>query len=216
MDFETARFNMVEQQIRPWDVTDAAVLDLMREVPREKFVAESRRSLAFADLSLPIGRGETMWQPKIEARVLQALRPSSDSHVLEVGTGSGYLTALLASCSKHVTSIDIYPDFIGIAEQRLSAENIKNVSLMDRDGAHGWQSSSTWDIIVLTGSVPTLPPAYQNMLSVGGRLVAIVGTPPVMEAILFSRDEGSWVETSLFETMLQPFINARPNKKFNF
>lgn len=216
MDFETARFNMIEQQIRPWDVTDSAVLDLMRKVPREKFVAESQRLLAFADLNLPIGRGETMWQPKIEARILQALRPDSESRVLEVGTGSGYLTALLASCSKHVTSIDIYADFISAAKQRLSAENINNVSLTKRDGAHGWQSSDAWDIIVLTGSVPALPHSYQNMLSVGGRLVAIIGRPPIMEAVLFSREEGGWVETSLFETMLQPLANAGPNKEFIF
>jgi len=113
MDFEMARFNMIEQQIRPWEVLDAGVLELLRQIPREAFVSEAQRGLAFADLNLPIGHDEAMWQPKIEARILQALAPKARDHVLEVGTGSGYLTALLASCSEHVTSVEIHSDFIG-------------------------------------------------------------------------------------------------------
>ena len=119
MDFEMARFNMIEQQIRPWEVLDAGVLELLRQIPREAFVSEAQRGLAFADLNLPIGHDEAMWQPKIEARILQALAPKARDHVLEVGTGSGYLTALLASCSEHVTSVEIHSDFIGLATERL-------------------------------------------------------------------------------------------------
>ena len=217
MDFEVARFNMIEQQIRPWEVLDAGVLELLRQIPRESFVSEAQRSLAFADLNLPIGHDEAMWQPKIEARILQALAPTTDDHVLEVGTGSGYLTALLASCSEHVTSIDIHGDFIELAMERLRSQNISNVRLVEGDGAQGWPSSKPWDIVVLTGSVPTLPSAYRDILEPGGRLAAVVGREPAMEAMLYVRkDDSTWSARSLFDTVLRPLINAEPAAAFVF
>ena len=217
MDFEMARFNMIEQQIRPWEVLDTGVLELLRQIPREAFVSEAQRGLAFADLNLPIGHDEAMWQPKIEARILQALAPKARDHVLEVGTGSGYLTALLASCSEHVTSVDIHSDFIGLATERLQTQNISNVRLVEGDGARGWPSSKPWDIVVLTGSVPNLPSAYRDILAPGGRLAAIVGREPVMEAMLYvHQDEGAWSSRSLFDTALRPLVNAEPPAAFVF
>jgi protein-L-isoaspartate(D-aspartate) O-methyltransferase len=217
MDFETARFNMIEQQIRPWDVLDTRVLELLRQVPREVFVAAAQRSLAFADLNLPIGHGEAMWQPKMEARVIQALAPTANDRVLEVGTGSGYLTALLASCTNQVTSIDIHSDFIGLAKERLRTQNITNVQLTEGDGARGWPSSGPWDVIVLTGSVPSLPSAYRDILTPGGRLAAVVGQEPVMETVLYIyHGNASWSTTSLFETVLQPLVNAEQPDAFVF
>ena len=217
MDFEMARFNMIEQQIRPWEVLDAGVLELLRQVPREAFVSEAQRGLAFADLNLPIGYGETMWQPKIEARILQALAPTTSDHVLEVGTGSGYLTALLASCSDHVTSVEIHSDFIALATQRLRAQNISNVRLVEGDGALGWPSSKPWDIVVLTGSVPAMPSAYRDILAPGGRLAAVVGREPVMEAMLYVyQGEDAWSAHSLFDTVLRPLVNAEPPDAFVF
>jgi protein-L-isoaspartate(D-aspartate) O-methyltransferase len=217
MDFEVARFNMIEQQIRPWEVLDAGVLELLRQMPREAFVSEAQLGLAFADLSLPIGHGEAMWQPKIEARILQALAPTTRDRVLEVGTGSGYLTALLASCSEHVTSIDIHSDFIGLATDRLRRQNISNVRLVEGDGAQGWASSKPWNVVVLTGSVPTLPSAYRDILAPGGRLAAVVGREPAMEAILYTREnEDTWSTHSLFDTVLQPLVNAEPAATFVF
>jgi protein-L-isoaspartate(D-aspartate) O-methyltransferase len=217
MDFEVARFNMIEQQIRPWEVLDAGVLELLRQIPREAFVSEPQRSLAFADLDLPIGHDEAMWQPKIEARILQALAPTAHDHVLEVGTGSGYLTALLASCCEHVTTVEIHSDFIGPATQRLRTQDISNVRLVEGDGAQGWPSSKPWDIIVLTGSVPTLPSAYREILAPGGRLAAVVGSEPAMEAMLYARqDEDTWSARSLFDTVLRPLVNTETPTAFVF
>jgi protein-L-isoaspartate(D-aspartate) O-methyltransferase len=209
MDLEKARSNMIEQQIRPWDVSGPEVLELLRQVPREEFVSEAQRSLAFADLSLPIGHGEIMWQPKIEARVLQALAPQADECVLEIGTGSGYLTALLASSSSKVTSIDLYSDFLEQAEIRLGAQHIDNVSLKQGDGAQGWSTAANWDLIILTGSVSVLPDSFRESLAPGGRLIAIIGQEPIMEAMLYTHQwDGHWVEQSLFDTSLPPLLNS--------
>lgn len=217
MDFEIARFNMIEQQIRPWEVLDTQVLELLRKVPRELFVSEAERSLAFADLSLPIGHGETMWQPKMEARILQALALTTSDRVLEIGTGSGYLTALLASCSNQVTSVDIHGDLIGLARKRLSAQRINNVQLVEGDGSRGWPSSEPWNAIVLTGSVPTLPSAYLDILASGGRLAAIVGHDPAMEAMLYvCQGDDSWSTQSLFDTVVRPLVNAEHPDPFVF
>ena len=217
MDFEMARFNMIEQQIRPWEVLDAGVLELLRQIPREAFVSEAQRGLAFADLNLPIGHDEAMWQPKTEARILQALAPKARDHVLEVGTGSGYLTALLASCSDHVTSVEIHSDFIGVATERLKTQNISNVRLVEGDGARGWPSSKPWDVVVLTGSVPTLPSAYRDILAPGGRLAAVVGREPAMEAMLYvHQGNNTWSARSLFDTVLRPLVNAERPAEFVF
>lgn len=217
MNLEAARFNMIEQQIRPWGVVDTWVLDLLKKVPREAFVCAKHKGLAFADLSLPIGLDETMWQPKIEARILQALVPSRTDRVLEIGTGSGYLTALLASCSAHVTSIDIHGGFLETAKKRFISNKIDNIDLSLRDGAIGWHAKDLWDVIVLTGSVPNLPLAYRDMLAPQGRLVAIVGQEPVMEAVLLvNQNNDGWVKSSLFDTLIRPLVNVERPSDFTF
>ena len=217
MDLETARFNMIEQQVRPWGVTDSWVLKVLKEVPREAFVPPSQRDLAFADLSLPIGFNETMWQPKIEARLLQAAAPSQADRVLEVGTGSGYLTALLANCAAHVTSIDIHGDFVELARTRLLSNKINNIDLFEGDGAAGWPSENQWDVIMLTGSVPSLPSSYCDILAPNGRLVVIVGQEPVMEAMLLvNQNNGVWESSSLFDTVVRPLVNSERPNAFTF
>ena len=217
MDVEAARFNMIEQQIRPWGVVDSWVLDLLKKVPREAFVRPEQKGLAFADLSLPIGLNETMWQPKIEARILQALAPSRSDRVLEIGTGSGYLTALLASCSAHVTSIDIHGHLVELAKKRRISNEINNITLLEGDGAAGWFSEELWDVVVLTGSVPSLPSAYRDILAPKGRLVAIVGQEPIMEATLLMSQKGDdWVTASLFDTLVRPLLNVESPDGFIF
>jgi protein-L-isoaspartate(D-aspartate) O-methyltransferase len=184
MNIEQARFNMIEQQIRPWDVLDAAVLDLLFEVKREDFVPAAHRSLAFADLEIPLGHGESMMQPKLEARILQELAVQPNEKAYEVGTGSGYLTALLARLARQVTSAEIHADFRAAAEAKLRAAGVNNATLLEGDGARAPLGPSTFDVIVLTGSTPILPQAFLDRLAPGGRLFAVVGDPPVMKAIL--------------------------------
>src|SRR5687768_3797948 len=189
MNVEQARFNMVEQQIRTWEVLDPDVLDLLFRVKRELFVPVDHRELAFADLEIPIGHGEAMMQPKVEARLLQelAIRPHETAY--EVGTGSGYLTALLASRAKHVTSIEIHEGLRRGAEQSLRRAGVDNATLLPGDGAARPLADSAFDVIVLTGSVPFVPQSFLDRLNVGGRLFAVVGDPPVMEAMLIRQPE---------------------------
>jgi len=199
MDVEQARFNMVEQQIRPWEVLDDRVLSLITKIPREDFVPESNRKLAFADISIPLIHGQEMMQPKIEARLLQALAIKDTETVLEIGTGSGYLTALLAGLAKHVYSVDIFPEFTAEAAAKLKQSGIKNVTLKTEDAAQPWSQHQPYDAIAITGSCPTSPSEYLNALRVGGRLFVIVGEAPVMEALLYTRTSNdSWTKESLF------------------
>lgn len=216
MDIEQARFNMIEQQIRPWDVLDRGVLEVLAKVPRELFVPEQYRSLAFADMQLPIGHGEVMMEPKVEARMVQELGLTGAEKVLEVGTGSGYLTALLAHLAASVVSVELYRDFSNRAAERLAACGISNVNLEVGDASSGWPSSGGFDAIVLTGSVPELPVAFTDSLRPGGRLTAIVGSAPVMEAIRIEKSGEKLVRTSLFDTMLPPLVNAVVRKEFVF
>jgi protein-L-isoaspartate(D-aspartate) O-methyltransferase len=217
MDFERARFNMVEQQIRPWDVLDPQVLELLLRVHREDFVPEAHRMLAFADLEIPLGKGEKMLQPKLEARMLQEIALKPDETVLEVGTGSGYMTALLASLSRHVYSVEIIPEFAAVAEKKLRAHALHNATLEVGDAARGWERHAPYDAIVLTGSVPILPPAFQASLKPGGRLIAVVGEPPVMEAKLITCVAASTCRSeSLFETCIPPLRNVRQPERFVF
>lgn len=212
---EQARFNMVEQQIRPWDVLDMRVLDLLGKVKRERFVPPGRQDLAFMDMEIPLGHGVSMWQPKMEARVLQALKLGRNEHVLEVGSGSGYLTALLSHLALHVTSVEIVPELHAFAEKNLAAHHINNVTLSLGDAAQGWPGS--YDAIVLTGSVPVLPEAFQNSLKAGGRLFAIVGDAPVMNANLITSVAPGVVEkVTLFESCIDPLQNALQPKRFVF
>jgi protein-L-isoaspartate(D-aspartate) O-methyltransferase len=216
-DFERARFNMVEQQIRTWEVLDQRVLDLLFRLRREDFVPPQYRALAFADMEIPIGHGERMLQPKVEARMLQELGVAPSDRVLEVGTGSGYMTALLASVAAHVYSVDIHEDFIRAAAERLARSGISNVTLETGDAARGWDAHGPYDAIVLTGSVPVLPPAFKASLKTGGRLIAVTGEPPVMEAQLVTAVEaGAYNTITLFETCIAPLKNAVQPDKFVF
>ncbi len=217
LDFERARFNMVEQQIRPWEVLDQQVLDLLFKVRREDFVPERHRALAFADLEIPLGHGEKMLAPKIEARLLQELALGAEDRILEVGTGSGYMTALLASLGGHVYSVDIVPEFTSTAGERLKAHGMHNVTLETGDAARGWDKHGPYDAIVLTGSVPVLPEAFRASLKPGGRLVAVVGEPPVMEARLITCvAPGVYQVAGLFETCIPPLKNALQPERFVF
>jgi protein-L-isoaspartate(D-aspartate) O-methyltransferase len=217
MNLEQARANMVEQQIRPWEVLDQDVLDLLYVVPREEFVPERHRSLAFSDLEIPIGEGERMWAPKIEARVLQELSVRKTDRVLEVGTGSGYLTALLSHRAARVFSVEIKPGLAAFGRANLERHGAENVTLELGDAAHGWPSHSPYDVIVLTGSTPVLPGAFVEQLAPGGRLFAIVGEPPVMSArIVVGTSPGAWHSTDLFETVIAPLVNAERPPRFRF
>ncbi|MCE2999309.1 MAG: protein-L-isoaspartate O-methyltransferase family protein [Betaproteobacteria bacterium] len=216
-DIESARFFMVEQQIRTWEVLDPVVLDLLMRVHREDFVPAAHRALAFADLEIPLGHGEVMLAPKIEARMLQALALRDTDNVLEVGTGSGYMTALLASLARHVCSVDILSDFTRTAGAALAAAGIRNVTLDTGDAARGWDQHGPYDAIVLTGSVPVLPEAFQQSLKPGGRLLAVTGEAPVMQAQLVTRMEGGACRNvTLFETCIPPLKNAPQPRRFVF
>ena len=217
MNFEQARTNMVEQQIRTWEVLDQAVLDLLYAVPREDFVPPPYRTLAFADMEIPIGEGEKMMAPKIEARIVQALAPHKTERVLEVGTGSGYLTALLAHRAAHVHSVEIRPALAAFGRDNLERHGADNVTLETGDAARGWPTRAPYDVIVLTGSTPVLPKALLDQLAPGGRLFAVVGEPPVMVARLVSCSApGAFRSVELFDTVLAPLVNAEQPPRFRF
>jgi len=221
MNLEQARTNMVEQQIRPWDVLDQDVLDLLYLVPREMFVPPQYRSLAFSDLEVPLGEGERMWAPKMEARVVQELALRKTDRVLEVGTGSGYLTALLAHRSAQVNSMEIRPALAQFGRGNIERHGVDNVTLEVGDGAHGWTARAPYDVIVLTGSTPVLPRALLEQLAVGGRLFAVVGEAPAMEARIVTRiatsdAPGAYASADLFETVIAPLVNAERPSRFKF
>src|SRR5471030_230813 len=217
MNIEQARFNMIEQQIRTWDVLDPEVLDLLFQLKREDFVSAESRDLAFADLEIPLGHGESMMQPKVEARILQELGIRPHENVYEVGTGSGYLTALMARRARHVTSAEIHGDFTRRAAASLERELIRNVTLLEGDSARTLLAESAFDVIVLTGSTPILPQAFLDRLNPGGRLFAVVGDLPVMKAIVVRRPvAGSFQRAELFETLVTPLVNAAEPPRFRF
>ena len=218
MNLEKARSNMVEQQIRPWEVIDQDVLDLLYTVPREDFVPPAFRNLAFADLEvlLPAG-GERMWAPKIEARVMQALAPRRSDRVLEVGTGSGFLTALLAHRAAHVYSIEIHPDLAAFGRANIARHGLDNVTLETADGARGYPKWGPYDIVVLTGSVPLMPRAVLDSLTPGGRAFAVIGEGPAMTAMIVTRTSSEALRTAeLFETQLAPLANCERPSRFTF
>ena len=214
-NMEQARFNMIEQQIRPCDVLEARILELLNHVRREHFVPEDKKAMAFMDMEIPLGYGVSMWQPKLEARALQELHLNRRDRVLEVGTGSGYLTALLSALAGHVTSVEIEPALSEIARQRLHSYHRENVTLEIGDASRGW--GEKYDAIVLTGSTPILPPAFQSSLNIGGRLFAIVGEAPVMEAKLITRVAPDTYETfNIMESCVAPLQNAQHPARFVF
>lgn len=215
LDFEQARFNMVEQQIRTWEVLNDRVLDILRTVPREQFVPAQHRLLAFADLSIPLPHDQAMLEPKVEARILQALDPKPSEQALEIGTGTGYFAACLAHLAAHVTSVDIFADFTEMAQSNLNAHAVSNVTLETGDASSGWDDGRRYDVIAVTGSLPELHHGFHQSLNVGGRLFLIVGTTPIMEALLITRvAEDQWTRESLFETKTQALINAPFTKTF--
>lgn len=216
MNKDFARQQMIEQQVRAWDVFDIDVLACLKSVPRERFVPEEYAALAFADTEIPIGHGEMMMTPTIEGRVLQALGLVGGESVLEIGTGSGFLTACLAELSTHVTSIEIYDDFIKEAERRLAECEIENVDIIKMDGTRELPEG-TFDAIAVTGSIQTFDSRLVEALSPGGRMFVVVGDAPAMSAIRVTRfDEDNWQSDTLFETELAPLINGALPPQFLF
>ena len=217
MNFERARFNMVEQQIRPWEVLDGRVLSLLESIRREDFVPVKYRKLAFADMSIPLGAGQVMMRPNIEGRVLQALDLGEDETVLEIGTGSGFITACLASLTKCVVSVEIFKELHEIAKARLEEKNICNTELFVGDVMRGWQPEQAHDVVVVTGSVPIVPEQFLGWVNPGGRMFVIAGDSPAMEARLLTRlDVTEWREESLFETDLPRLVHAEEPVEFDF
>lgn len=217
MNFETARFNMLEQQIRPWEVLDQKSLDIIEEIPREDFVSAPYKAMAFADMELPLGQGQFMLAPKIEAKILQAVQIQKYDKILEIGTGSGYLTALMASLGQQIKSLEIRAEFTEQARSRLDTLNIGNVELETIDAAQGYDTNEKFDVIVITGSLPNLPDSYKNKLTTGGRLFVVTGQEPIMEAHLITRTSNEqWADVALFETQLATLDNAVMPNPFNF
>lgn len=216
-DLETARFNMIAQQIRPWEVIDERVLDTFQAVPRERFVSEEYLGLAFADVAVPIGEGQQMMKPAQEARMLQALDVQPGDSVLEIGTGSGFVTACLAHLGGIVTSYEIRPALGEKAAERLNALAVKNVELVVGDGLHASLAPGSFDVIAVTGSLPTYPGYLEDLLAPGGRMFVVVGEGNVMTAMLASRNaHGEIWKEGLFETLLPVLDNAPQPDHFVF
>lgn len=209
MNIEQARFNMIEQQIRPWEVLDPQVLDLLFVVKREDFVPAVYRDLAFADMEIPLGDDQVMLAPRVEARLLQELSVRKSDKVLEIGTGSGYMAALLAARAEHVVTIELRPEIAAIARDNLQRAGVGNVTVECADGIRGWTQRAPFDVIVLSGAVPQIPEAILKQLRVGGRLAAVVGAAPVMEAQLVTCvAEGVFNTINLFETVIPALDGA--------
>lgn len=217
MDFQQARFNMVEQQIRTWEVLDQEVLDALQAVPRDTFVPEAFRLLAYSDTRIPLGHGQSMMAPRVEARLLQALKPNRQERVLEIGTGSGYLAALLGHFARNVLTLEIHSELAQAAQRRLRAQHRTNVSVLTQDGLNGAPERGPFDVIAVTGALFRRNPRLEDQLAPGGRLFAVVGEGPAMEALLITRDANGVLSTEiLFETELEPLIGAEPPPRFSF
>ena len=217
MNFEQARFNMVEQQIRPWEVLDGRVLELLESIQREDFVPVRYRKLAFADIDIPLECGQVMMRPKIEARLLQALDIQPDETVLEIGTGSGFVTACLAAMAKRVVSVEIHEELHREAAAKLADKGVSNVELFTGDAMDGWQPEQAHDIVVVTGSVVDVPEQFLGWVNPGGRMFVVRGRSPAMEALLMTRlSVTEWTVESLFETDLTALEGATPAQTFTF
>lgn len=213
VDFEQARFAMVEQQVRPWEVLDFRVLDVIGSVKREDFAPTRHRKLAYADLALPLEHGEFMLKPVIEGRVLQALDLSPEHEVLEIGTGSGYLTACLGRLARAVHSIDVHADFVDRARARLQAAGLANVSLEAADALQ-FQPGRQFDAVAIGGAVAEVPERFLSWVRPGGKLFVIRGRSPVQEAVLYTRADHGWAMESLFETDISYLHGAAPVQRF--
>ena len=217
MDLERARYNMVESQIRTWEVLDQRVLDTLSAVRREEYVPDQYRPLAFVDMEIPLGHGEAMLTPKLEARILQELTLNDGDRVLEVGSGSGYMTALLAALAGHVHSVELHADLARSAQRKLTEHGVRNATVETGDAGDGWPAHAPYDAIVLTGSVPLLPETFKRQLKPRGRLLAVVGVPPVMTArLLVSLGQSVYSEVGLFETCIAPLRNVPQPERFVF
>lgn len=217
MNIEQARFNMIEQQIRPWDVLDPDVLELLHVVKRENFVPVAHKALAFVDTEIPLPGGESMLMPKIEARLLQDVNLKKHESVLEIGTGSGYMAALLAHKGQQVTTVEIAPELKALAEKNLADNGVTNVKVELGNGAQGWPDGAPYDVIVVSGSLPVLPEGLLQQLKIGGRMAVIIGQAPAMKAQLITRTgEAGYDTRTLFETSVKPLASATEPSKFQF
>jgi len=217
MNFETARYNMIEQQIRPWNVLDLEVLDLFNLIHREDFVPAEYKNSACSDFEIPLGNGQCMLPPRMEARLIQTLKVQPHETVLEIGTGSGYMTALLAHFALRVFSVEINQEVSTEAGRKLASHDISNVTLEIGDGANGWDAHAPYDVILLTGSTPALSENFEKSLNVNGRLLAIVGDEPNMEVQLVTRvSETGFKRETLFETVVPALQNAPEPARFSF
>jgi len=217
MNIEQARFNMIEQQIRPWNVLDTDILDLLHVVKREQFVPAAYQNLAFADAEIPLPGGEAMLNPKLEARILQEIGLKKHETVLEIGTGSGYMAALMAHRAAKVTTVEANAEIKQLAEKNLAKAGIANVSVQLGNGAAGWDKGAPYDVIVISGALEVLPEAFLKQVKVGGRIAAIVGEPPAMEFNIVTRTgENSWNTVKVFETNVKYLAGAPAVSHFQF
>jgi protein-L-isoaspartate(D-aspartate) O-methyltransferase len=216
LDVRIARRQMIEQQVRAWEVLDLRVLEAMERVPREEFAPPAYRELAFADMNVPLGHGQSMLTPKLEGRILQALALTPDDTVLEVGTGSGYFAACLGALARSVKSIEIHPELAASARANLARTDVHNVVVEAAD-AFAIDGTARYDAVVLTGSLPVYDARFESWLAAGGRLFVVVGQGPVMEARLLTlAGPGEWLQESLFETVMDPLRHAAEPPKFVF
>jgi len=217
MNIEQARFNMIEQQIRPWNVLDTEILELLHVVKREQFVPAAYQNLAFADAEIPLPGGDAMLAPKFEARVMQELNLKKHETVLEIGTGSGYMAALLAHRGAKVTSVEINPDNRVLAQKNLARAGIHNVTVEEGNGALGWDKAGPYDVLVISGALEVLPEALLKQVKVGGRIAAITGQPPAMEFSIITRTgEAAWNTVKVFETNVRYLSGAPVPSHFQF
>ena len=217
MNIEQARFNMIEQQIRPWNVLDQDVLDLLLIVKREDFVPADYKSLAFVDTEIPLGAGESMFTPKLEARLLQEVQLKKHETVLEIGAGSGYMAALLAHKGRHVTTVEILPELKAMAQANLAGAGVSNATVELGNGAQGWANGAPYDVIVISAALEVLPEAFLKQLKVGGRIAAILGVAPVMSANIITRvSETAYDTVKVFETNVKPLSAATTLSHFTF
>jgi len=217
MNIEQARLNMIEQQIRPWNVLDQDVLDLLLVVKREDFVPAAYKALAFVDTEIPLPGGEAMFTPKLEARVMQEVLVKKHENVLEIGAGSGYMAALLAHKARHVTTVEILPELKAMAEANLAKAGIGNVTVALGDGSQGWSQGAPFDVIVISGGLEALPEAFLKQVKVGGRIAAIIGQAPVMSAEIITRvSETAYDTVKVFETNVKPLTTTATSSKFTF
>ncbi|GKT11737.1 MAG: protein-L-isoaspartate(D-aspartate) O-methyltransferase [Thiomicrorhabdus sp.] len=215
MNLDQARYFMVEQQIRPWDVLDPKILDLLMDTPRHLFVEVGKEGLAYSDIELPIGNNQAMMHPRVEGKLLQALDIDAEDTVLEIGTGSGYLTALIAKQAASVTTVELHEALQKTAKTRLA--DFDNITYQIGDGAQNWNDGQDYDVIILTGSVETIPQGFKEKLTLGGRLCVVAGKAPVMTAQVLTRvSNDEWELESLFETELAPLTNSAKGDSFEF